>query len=118
MFEFLKKHKKMILLTVAVIVVIFSALTFMFNIFKKASSVVEVRDFSCHFPSPSVVGFTFKYPVFKHLENIIPDQENCALKIKDDKNNTLINIQASIGKGALFALSSSMEKTRRVFLIS
>lgn len=112
MFKFLKKYKKMALLMVAVIVI--AALTVMFNLFKKPSSVVEIRDFSCHFPRPSVVEFTFKYPVFKNLVNITSDQENCALRIKDDKNYTLINIQASIGKGVLFTLSSMKKNSQGI----
>lgn len=101
----------MLLLIVAVIAI--ATLTIMFNLFKKPSSVVEIRDFSCQLPSPSTVRFTFKYPIFKNLENVTSDQENCALRIKNGENYTLVNIRARSGKGILFALSSSIKKNSR-----
>jgi hypothetical protein len=81
---------------------------FMFNPFAKFSKceIIETRDFSCS----KMTGFTFKYPVFKKWENVSLDQENCELSIKDNTDYTFIKIRVGIGKGVLFALSSSPKK--------
>lgn len=95
-----------LLLLVLILVVVF-----MFLPFKKSSKYesLETRDFSC----PSMTGFTFKYPVFSKWENVSLNQESCELVIKDNIDNTFITIRVSIGKGVLFALSSSPKKNQQ-----
>ncbi len=106
--KFLPQNKIVFLLSLVVIILI---IIFMFNPFKKSSKyeIIETRDFSC----PSMTAFTFKYPVFKKWENVSLNQESCELRIKDNTGYTFVTIRVSIGKGVLFALSSSLKKNEQ-----
>jgi len=108
---FLKSLPSVKIILSLLLLVLILLVTFMFNPFKKSSKyeILETRDFSC----PSMTAFTFKYPVFKKWENVSLNQESCELRIKDNTDYTFITIRVSIGKGVLFALSSSPKKNEQ-----
>ncbi|MEK7621783.1 MAG: hypothetical protein AAB415_01255 [Patescibacteria group bacterium] len=85
-----------IILLISLVLIIILAVV-VYNIFYMAknniqSEIIRYRQFSCL----TLPGFTFKYPVFRNLENVkteSKDNDNCELRIGSADNDTVIVIR-------------------------